>query len=666
MHFRIFIQQLKRDKKKTLLYTLLLMAVTAFFVMSANLYKNSTANLKDVEETYSTIALMELYGDVNKRGELVEPFSEEHIGYKSVAVNGYDFSEIVTADRVIDWDLRERYAAHIKDELAISHEGFLMSSYDILRFKIKGDEPKKIPIERGSLSLDSENAEFEVELLDQAQDRYIYIENFRFQPLNHSERLPYIDQEKSKAEARAFNRSDEENYLILYPDVEYIGSFRLASNWKPAEQEGMFIPAGGKRTYVQPECLPYAQGDFFVRYGTSKEYIDEGYNNADIRYTIQRWEDVQKDPELKSYFEKAAEALKIQYSVFNVELTSDFFSLPNMHLGTAYVLQGRAFTEEEYESGAKVCMISAALADKQGWEIGDKLPMDFFEFPAFPNVNYEYFENQAIWNEETEGFFDSGEYEIIGMYSQTTPIGNSGIARSTLELPWNTIYIPHNAVKNTTPLDELPVHGSLLTIRLENGSIDRFMANMEKLGLTVRKSDQFNPSFTFYDQGYSQIQPGLAAMQGTAKLLLVLSAILMIVTCILLSYFFAQNQKQSVGIYRMLGGSKLRSVTAVLLCILLIAAIAVGIGAAAGHFMSETVGSGIMSDNLANSEEAALFQAFTLVNDHQEQELSTQPNVALSATAAGIVLIMPVVFVLTFVLQYIGKEPRELLPKSKQ
>ena len=97
MHFRIFLQQLRRGTKRTLLYTFILMAVSAFLVMSLNLYKNSTANLQSAEETYTTIALMELYGDVNSYGELVEPFSEDYAGNKAVAVEGYDISEIVKA-----------------------------------------------------------------------------------------------------------------------------------------------------------------------------------------------------------------------------------------------------------------------------------------------------------------------------------------------------------------------------------------------------------------------------------------------------------------------------------------------------------------------------------------------------------------------------------------
>ena len=68
---RIFAQQLLRGKKRLILNIALLITTTAFFVMSLNLYQNSNQNLRLVEESYSTIAAAEIYGDVNSAGELV-------------------------------------------------------------------------------------------------------------------------------------------------------------------------------------------------------------------------------------------------------------------------------------------------------------------------------------------------------------------------------------------------------------------------------------------------------------------------------------------------------------------------------------------------------------------------------------------------------------------
>ena len=79
MQHQIFIEQLKRSKK-TVVYLCLLAIATAFFVMSMNLYANSSGNLKVAEEAFSTLAVTELYGEVDRYGNLVERNSEEHIG----------------------------------------------------------------------------------------------------------------------------------------------------------------------------------------------------------------------------------------------------------------------------------------------------------------------------------------------------------------------------------------------------------------------------------------------------------------------------------------------------------------------------------------------------------------------------------------------------------
>ena len=68
MHRKIFIEQLKRSKKTVVYFWLLLIAAT-FFVTSMNLYRNSIRNLQTSESTFSTLAVTELYGEVDRYGE---------------------------------------------------------------------------------------------------------------------------------------------------------------------------------------------------------------------------------------------------------------------------------------------------------------------------------------------------------------------------------------------------------------------------------------------------------------------------------------------------------------------------------------------------------------------------------------------------------------------
>lgn len=670
MYFKIFLQQLKRGGKRTALYILLLTAVTAFFVMSVNLYRSSTQNLASLEDTYSTIAVMELKGDVNYWGELTEPGRESYMGYKSVAVNGYDFSKIVSADSVIDWDLREQYGAYIENEPALEHETYVMAHEDIIRFRLKGNEPVEIPI-LWETSRPQIGEPIELEVLDSAAGCYRYSGTFLTQAL-----AMYLDGdwENYFDDVQRLNDNDRTDAVILYPGVEYVVTTWMNAGWWPSEEHGVYEytgrihPESDFVVETHPLLLPgdlyYGRDGLRVGYHVDSEFTTWD-NTHSQPFPIQRWEDVENDAELSAYFEGAWEGVKIQTSTYNVTLTNDITGVPVYHLGGAYLKDGRTITEEEYESGAKVCMISDELAYLQGWSIGDTLDMQFFVPAAIPHSNDEWSSVQPIWHKETEGFFDRGEYEIVGIYAQTPTTGNSGIDRSTLAMAWNTIYVPHNSVENATPDEELPVHAALLTIWLENGTIDSFLDDMEMLGITEAKEGQYNPTFTFFDQGYSLVQPGLEAMHGTAALLLALSSVLLVVTCLLLAYFFAQSQKQSVGIFRMLGGSKGKSVLAVLACALVVAASGTVIGALAGHVLTERVGGEIMATSLTRSEEAGAFQAFVLDAGQEKEPLSVTPDTVLTAVGASIALTLPVALILCFVMLYIHKEPRALLPKGE-
>ena len=109
MHLR----QLTRKPARIVIFILILVLLTAFFCVSLNLYANSMYNLKLADETYTTIAIMELYADVDTHGNLIDDITnvEDYAGFHALTVYGYDLEPIVTAPSVIKYDLRARYGA---------------------------------------------------------------------------------------------------------------------------------------------------------------------------------------------------------------------------------------------------------------------------------------------------------------------------------------------------------------------------------------------------------------------------------------------------------------------------------------------------------------------------------------------------------------------------
>ena len=218
MSIRLFLKQQQRNLKQTLLNILLLTATTAFFVMSLNLYSNSVYNLEQVDNTYSTIAVMELYGDVNKRGELTKPGSDNHKGYLSVAVDGFDIEKIVNASGVEGYDLRAKYAAYIEGEPAMQHDpsgevdNIVMASEDIIRFTVEGDVPITIPIS-WSKDYKGYNEMIYLNISETAAGCYWYKKNsFNCDGIvigfTEAERSYYAEQ------VRKLNRNEEVDYVI--------------------------------------------------------------------------------------------------------------------------------------------------------------------------------------------------------------------------------------------------------------------------------------------------------------------------------------------------------------------------------------------------------------------------------------------------------------------
>ncbi len=659
MQYNIFLRQLKRSKK-TIFYLLLLLVATAFFVGSVNLYQNSVKNLQKAEETYSTLALMELHGEVDRYGQLTEKDSAAHIGNKAVAVAGYDFSEIVNSDSVLSWDLRKQYGAYIEGQPAMMDEGLPRTWGRFIRFQLKADKPVDLPY--GTEFLESPLL-LNLEVIDDAANCFQNTSSFEFScfEMTSDEWASYSEQ------IQRVNRSEVTDKITLYPDVEYVVCTPANAIWTWSTTPGVLEVArdGSWSPSIRfdPSFSWHDCRNFRVTYDRSAERweYENGFQSG-VPFPIQRWEDVQQDPQLKAYYEKAWEDSRIQQYVHNVQLTNDISSVPAYHIGGASLKEGRLITEEEYQSGAKVCMVSDELAKYQAWKLGDKLHMKLFESDYLPERST--FNTQPVWNSGSNEFCHEGTYEIVGIYQKNPVNGNSGISPNTLDMSFFNIYIPEQSVPVQKTLEETTVHGSLFSIKLKNGSIDQFLRDMETKGLTTEKEGQYTPSFSFYDQGYSAVQPGLQSMNGTAKLLLALSTALLLIVCVLLAYFFWQSQKQTVGVYRLLGGSKRTAVRAILLCTLLLCILGSVLGGLLGYGVSEVVGERIVEANFAEHEIDRITQVYVLDPSQENLLGKVEADLLLTIVSCGAVLLFPLL-TFAFMVQDIHKEPRELLPKTK-
>ena len=652
----VFLRQLYRSSHRTLLNILLLNIVSAFFVMSLNLYQNSIQNIQTAEDTYSTIAVTELYADVDKYGNLISAGGDGYAGYLPTAVREYDLTGIVTSEYVEAWDLRSRYGAYVPGHISKNRGGkYPLFENDLVRFVINGDTPVTVPVTaEGPLQ---EVKSVSVTVLDDAAGLYTYREK-----LSIGIRAAKEEQTRYAKELLLLDGEQQDGLfqtITLYPGVEYlVCNLPAPWNWPTLED--------GKQSSNMIGAYADEYGwELWVEYRDNATDVQRAQYTEEQPFWLYRWEDVQNDSVLKAYFEQAWQAYEYSAHSFVVTTANDGLGVTAFHLGAAYLHEGRLITEEEYETGAKVCMVSDVQAANQGWKLGDKLELNLYDYDTFPNQSVNWEGMSASYTQNTKGIFHTGEYEIVGIFSQREMIGTSTVSESAVTMPWNSVYIPEKSVQNAPDTENPLIHGSLLTIWLKNGTINDFLEEMSAKGVTTAKDDGYAAQFTFYDQGYSAVQPSLEAMSGTASMLLALSVALLVACIVLLAWMFAQNQKHNVGILRMLGGSKMKATLSVLLCAAVLAGCGMITGACLGHALTETVGQVVLREKPEESPVETVFRAYLVSDQDIAMELSTGATVDLTLLAFSGACLAFLTLVLLFVLAYLYKEPRELLPGNK-
>ena len=680
------LKQLFRKPIRTVLCILVLVLLTAFFCTSLNLYMDSRHNLQLANDTYTTIAIMELYADVDSRGNIISDVTkaEDYAGYHALTVYGYDLEPIITAPSVKKYELRARYGAFSEDNIAVRYndkkQAIPICSEDIIRFKIVPEHQKEAEADKewndvefvddGRYRIhtfsfvDSDthtSRKYNLDIIESAINVFDYEKLpilFNISLDNIYTTTPLTDTNSLMPSAEY---ADKPDCIILEPNTEYIASISGLSS-----SSNTFNAAN---SLYKIQTFGVARDKFFrsnyycYSIGRS-EYVscDYPYENP---FWIYEYDELKSKPEMLKKYEQIARAYYINSRSFGVMTTNDLTGIPAFHLGNMFIPEGRMITEEEYASGAKVCMISTDLAKLQGWNVGDKIDFSFYEYNNFVNA--------TIWGSrlsprytytDPDHFFDNGEYEIVGTYNVRPLTGTSAVSASAVSVPWNTIYIPEKSLTNAPAEEDRPVTGALLTIWLENGKIEPFIERMNELGITGAKQGDYEARFTFYDQGYSRIQPSLEALSGTAELLLILSSSLLVIAALLLAFFYAQSQKQSIGTMRLLGCSKARAFVAVMLSALIIAVTGALIGAAIGHALTAGVGESIMANANQTPEEFLAFSAYLAESTQVEVEFALGADAKVSLLTCLAALGLFIAGTLVFVLRYLGKGPRELLPRA--
>jgi len=561
MLFRASFRQARRAPVRMILCFVLMALVCAFLTLGLNLRTSTQQNLEAIYDSYEVIAVPFFQGYVTRRGKLTEMGSHE--GYWPCAAENYDLTPIQKATGVKSVDVRNRFGAYVSNEgfergLGVSRPR-ARSLQDVIRFVYDGEEPLTLDIiERG--------------------------DHDSMTTLRLTVTWSASGYSLEKAYPKALPVSKRHGQPItLEPGKEYIATITGNSG-----SYGDTIDRV-KFHKVNLSISDHHQG-LYAYYDGGAHW--EKWSNSDLYEPVAEYTEDFWDTEQGKWFAEAAECCYYDIRSINAVTTNDLFSALPFYKGNLSVTEGRAFTEEDYETGAHVCIVSKELAQLNRWQVGDIIDFSFFASDyMYTHIHDDLFPQ---YNSETEGFFDTGSYEIIGLYDGLVTVREGTNIDYNEEIGglWINVYLPEKSVENA-PVPKLSNYNT--TIRLETLSGMQFLAEMEDSGLTKKKENDYQVTFTLYDQGISAMADGLQQLSDISVLTVTLSVAASLLSVAVLVIFHLWRSKKEIACLRSLGVRKGQVIVVVLAGLLLAGALGCAVGAAVGHKISVQVAEYIMA-----------------------------------------------------------------------
>ncbi len=253
----------------------------------------------------------------------------------------------------------------------------------------------------------------------------------------------------------------------------------------------------------------------------------------------------------------------------------------------ARIAEGRDFTQDELDSGAKVCVLSRSLADANGLRVGDTVTLHYYGID--PNLPESFRIGSGVGATEPAAYFYTENTPFTGVPESYTIVGL--YQGPEWEEPWgdrfaftpNTVFVPKQAV--AAPMDTSD-KAFFRTLVLENDAMEEFVRLLGEQG--------FDDLFLYYDQGYLDVK---ASFEGFSKAAENAAWIGALSYCLILFLFFLLlpcQQGKTVKTMQTLGASRGHRMAHVLLSTLSLLIPGTLLGTGAGIALWDTVSQRIM------------------------------------------------------------------------
>ncbi len=220
-------------------------------------------------------------------------------------------------------------------------------------------------------------------------------------------------------------------------------------------------------------------------------------------------------------YRRAAQLIANRNNGFRVQYVSDLEYYRPYQQEELKLTAGRGFTEEEYRSEEKVCLLTLRTAEYAGVEIGGTIDISFAD------------SEEGVYQSASECVSESETYTVIGILEQ--PDDDPGI-----------IFLPKAEANETLVC---PTGYTVGTYRLSNREANSFYS--EASGLLP-----LGYRLTLYDQGYAQAATPYEEMKNIAVLFLSVTMLLILAVLTVFCNLYILRQKDTARIITDLGGKK--------------------------------------------------------------------------------------------------------------
>jgi hypothetical protein len=449
MLIRNSLLSLFRTKGKTLLFTLLIIALTLTLALGVSVWASIRQFLDEADDFYTTIGLIEYIGKSYPQDDQADPDMAE-------ALAEFDLTEIENDPATLLWDPSARYYGYV--------EGFKRDdkSREILN-------PALLLIGRATYN-DSYNAYTAVVI-------------------------------KS-----LYSNLIEDESMIL-----------VANNYGRLEGDRFYVISGNayKSTYTYINMSPWV-------------YENEAAAASGIEIptlldvTVEGEEGNSYD--LPEVFESAGKSLEVIRNSVTVNSTDNLMALYPFHQEELYLIDGREFTDEEYQNGDRVIIIPEIMVLRLDKTPGDTMKVELAEPDSTGSKPYYWAGN---------GFRNEAEFKIVGITN--TVIGKE----------WQ-VFVPKAA---GVPAVANPIGYTVGQVVVNNREARDFSLRADQL-----MKDRF--ILTMYDQGYSDVAVPFITILNIAQILTVIVAVVELAVLIFFGYLFVYRQRETGETLLMLGAGK--------------------------------------------------------------------------------------------------------------